>query len=119
MTLPIDPKARKALPIFDVLQKYFPDAWQGVVEVAVAGNEQHNPGEPLHWAKGKSTDHPNCILRHLLEFEAMDSDGCLHVDKVAWRALALAQMVREARAAGVTYSEYIEWLKREDARQAD
>lgn len=119
MTLPTDARARKALPIFDVLRKYFPDAWRGVVEVAVKGNEQHNPGEPLHWAKGKSTDHPNCILRHLMEFEDIDEDGCYHADKVAWRALALAQMVREAHAAGMSYSEYIEVLKRNDARQAD
>lgn len=109
--LPIDAKDRKAFPIFSGVMNYFPRALMGVAAVSVAGNQQHNPGEPLHWSRHKSTDHLDCISRHLIDFEDFDSDGMLHCDKIAWRALALAQMVHEARDRGLTYSQYIELLK--------
>jgi hypothetical protein len=55
------------------------------------GNDQHNPGEPLHWAKEKSIDEADALVRHLLERGKVDSDGVRHSAKVAWRALALLQ----------------------------
>lgn len=70
---------------------YFPLAIAEVARVSKAGNDQHNPGQPLHWAREKSTDHADCIVRHLLERGTLDSDGQLHSAKVAWRALALLQ----------------------------
>ena len=51
MGLPTDDKARKALPIFTGFLMYFPDACAAVAEVSRLGNEQHNPGEALHWAR--------------------------------------------------------------------
>lgn len=70
---------------------YFPAAIVAVSEVSRVGNDQHNPGQPLHWARGKSSDHADCITRHLLERGAKDVDGVRHSAKLAWRALALLQ----------------------------
>ena len=89
--LPTDPKARKGLPICTGVLDYFPDALAEVAKVSVIGNAQHNPGEPLHWAKGKSNDHSDCIARHLIERGGRDTDGAMHSAKLAWRALALLQ----------------------------
>ena len=32
-----------------------------VARVSKAGNDQHNPGQPLHWARDKSADHADCV----------------------------------------------------------
>ena len=73
------------------LLDYFPDACAEVANVSYVGNEQHNPGQELHWAKEKSTDHADCIVRHLVDRGTVDTDGLRHSAKVAWRALALLQ----------------------------
>lgn len=97
--LPTEAKARKALPVCTGVLDYFPDALAAVAEVSKKGNDQHNPGQPLHWAKEKSTDHADCIVRHLLERGTIDTDGGRHSAKVAWRALALLQTEIEAERA--------------------
>lgn len=100
--LPSDPKERKATPIYSGVVKYFPLALAAVARVSKAGNDQHNPGQPLHWAREKSTDHEDCIMRHLTDHAAgnkVDSDGELHLAKVAWRALAALQTEEEKRLA--------------------
>lgn len=89
--LTTDPKERKDTPIFSGVLMYFPDALAEVARCSKAGNDQHNPGQPLHWAKEKSTDHPDSLVRHLLEAGTLDTDGIRHSAKVAWRALALLQ----------------------------
>lgn len=96
MTLPSDSKARKQTPITTGVLDYFPDAIAEIARVSLAGNEQHNPGEPLHWAREKSTDQADCIARHLIERGTIDSDGMRHSAKMAWRALALLQLEIEA-----------------------
>lgn len=82
---------RKDFPIYTGVVKYFPDALMEVSKISRIGNEQHHPGEPLHWDKSKSTDHLDALMRHLLEADKLDDDGCLHLAKVAWRALAALQ----------------------------
>lgn len=89
--LPSDAKERKAVPMCTGVLDYFPDALAAVAEVSRVGNDQHNPGQPLHWDKSKSTDHADCLLRHLSERGLFDEDGQRHSAKVAWRALALLQ----------------------------
>ena len=91
MALPTDAKERNEFPMFDGLLAYFPAALAAVSRVSKIGNDQHNPGESMHWARGKSTDHENKIVRHLLESGTIDTDGTRHSAKVAWRALALLQ----------------------------
>jgi hypothetical protein len=89
--LPTDAAARKNAPVARGVLDYFPDALMAVAELSRIGNEQHNPGQPMHWAKEKSTDHADCIVRHLIERGTLDTDGQRHAAKVAWRALALLQ----------------------------
>jgi hypothetical protein len=96
MTLPTDSAARKNVPITRGVLDYFPDAIAAVAELSRIGNEQHNPGEPLHWAREKSSDHADCIVRHLIERGTLDTDGVRHSAKTAWRALALLQIEIEA-----------------------
>jgi hypothetical protein len=99
MSLPTDAAARKDIPMARGLLDYFPDALAAVAAVSKAGNDQHNPGEELHWARGKSMDQADCIIRHLIDRDTYDSDGHLHSAKVAWRALALLQQELEDRGA--------------------
>ena len=63
-----------------------------MAEVSRVGNEQHNPGQPLHWDRSKSTDQADCLMRHLVDRGTIDTDGMRHSAKVAWRALALLQL---------------------------
>lgn len=96
MALPTDAKERKNVPMARGLLDYFPDALAAIADVSRVGNEQHNPGQPMHWAKHLSTDHADCLIRHLVDRGTMDTDGLRHSAKVAWRALALLQMEIEA-----------------------
>lgn len=85
---------RKERPMYSGLLAYFPDALEEVSYVSFVGNQQHNPGEPLHWAKEKSTDESDALLRHLKDRakgEVFDTDGVRHLAKCAWRALANLQ----------------------------
>ncbi len=91
MSLPTDWTERKALPITTGVLDYFPLALVEVARCSKAGNDQHNPGQPLHWAKEKSTDHADSLVRHLMERGTLDTDQIRHSAKVAWRALALLQ----------------------------
>ncbi len=63
---------RKAFPMAEGLIDYFPDALAAVSEVSYHGNQKHNPGQPMHHARGKSMDHANCIARHLTERGGFD-----------------------------------------------
>jgi len=96
MTLPTDKTARKERPIARGVLDYFPDAVAEVARVSFVGNQQHNPGEAMHWARGKSTDHADCIARHLIDRGKLDDDGMRHSAKAAWRALAQLQLEIEA-----------------------
>lgn len=101
-TLPDDPKARKRFPVASGVLDYFPDALVAIAEVSYVGNEQHNPGQPLHWARDKSTDEDDTIIRHFLERGTRDKDGIRHSAKLCWRALALLQKEIENERPQVT-----------------
>lgn len=93
--LPTHPQERKAAPITSGVLDYFPLALLEVAKASKAGNDQHHPNTPLHWDKTKSTDHADCIVRHLMERGTIDTDGIRHSAKVAWRALAMLQIELE------------------------
>jgi hypothetical protein len=93
------PEVRKAHPLFSGLLRYFPKALMAVSHCSWVGNEQHNPGEPLHWNRSKSTDEPDALMRHLVDAGTIDTDGVRHSTKVAWRALAMLEKELEAAAA--------------------
>lgn len=95
-TLPRGSADRKDVPLYAGLLRYFPAALAAVARVSKLGNDKHNPGQPLHHARGKSMDHADCILRHLLDMDdratgGVDEHGLPEAAYVAWRALALAQ----------------------------
>lgn len=98
--LPTDAAARKGLPIFTGVLMYFPDAIAAVADVSKKGNDQHNPGQPLHWAREKSTDHLDCAARHLID-AGIEGDGkdektdVYHLAQMVWRGLARLQLVIE------------------------
>jgi hypothetical protein len=100
--LPRDAAARKGVPIVTGVLDYFPDAIAAVAECSRIGNEQHNPGSPLHWDRAKSGDESDALGRHLLERGTRDGDGVRHSAKLAWRALALLQKEIEAEAQECT-----------------
>ena len=99
MPLTTDPRQRKDIPIARGVLDYFPDALAAVAMVSKVGNDQHNPGQPIHWARAKSTDHADCIIRHLIDRGTDDTDGFSHTAKIAWRALALLQEELEGKGA--------------------
>lgn len=118
-----DAVTRKGFPLWAGCMMYFPDALLAVSEHSRKANDKHNPGQPLHWSKHKSTDHADCAGRHLQDvgpdWDAIDPEfGTYHAVAVAWRALAMVQMTIEAKRAGMTTREYIAKLKA-DAEQAD
>jgi hypothetical protein len=100
--LPTEAAARKKIPIATGFIDYFPDAIAAVAELSRIGNDQHNPGKPLHWDRTKSTDEADTLMRHFLERGTVDTDGVRHSTKVAWRALALLQKEIEAARAQAT-----------------
>lgn len=94
--LPNDSAGRKAVPLASGVLDYFPAALAEVARVSKAGNDKHNPGQPLHHARGKSTDHADSLLRHLVDRGGIDPEtGMRHSGEVAWRALALLQQELE------------------------
>lgn len=105
MTLPTDSAARKNYPLLSGCLKYFPAALAGVAHISKLGNDKHNPGQPMHHARGKSADHGDCILRHLTDTEdllaslsrgeATSEQVLTEASQLAWRALAYAQELHE------------------------
>lgn len=90
-----DSATRKTFPMARGLLDYFPDALAAVAQVSHIGNEKHNPGETMHHARGKSMDHADCIVRHLVGRGGFDGDT-RESAALAWRALALLQEELEA-----------------------
>jgi len=96
----MSPDERKGIPLCTGVFDYFPAALVAVARLSKAGNDKHNPGEPLHWTRQKSADHADCIARHLIDRGSTDPEtGLSHTVMVAWRALALLQIEEEERGA--------------------
>ena len=89
---------RKQFPMSSGFVDYFPDAMAAVSHISWVGNQKHNPGKPLHHARGKSTDHDDCIIRHHSTRDNKDPvyandviAGVFHAAEEAWRAMAQLQ----------------------------
>lgn len=106
LTLPTDSEERKNVPLLRGCLRYFPAALAGVARISDAGNRKHNPGQEMHHARGKSSDHGDCIVRHLVDVQDLLAShergqdlsyGALlnEVNQLAWRALALSQELHE------------------------
>ena len=87
---------RKEYPITTGCLDYFRDALLLVSHVSYKGNQKHNKGEPLHWARSKSADEEDAIGRHLVNRYEMDPEIDLEeAAQLAWRALAFLQNLAE------------------------
>lgn len=89
---------RKEMPVYTGFIKYFPDAILAVAELSHIANEQHNPGQPVHWDRSKSTDNLDAQMRHLIDHAKgieRDTDTVRHLTKCAWRAMAALQVAIE------------------------
>jgi len=82
---------------------YFPLAVAAVAHCSKIGNDQHNPGEQLHWDRTKSMDQEDTAVRHMIDAalgkgtaRVFDTDGVRHKAKAAWRALAALELEIEA-----------------------
>ena len=100
-TLPEDAASRKQFPVASGLMDYFPDALAAIANISYRGNQQHHPGEPLHWDRSKSTDEADTAMRHFLQRGTLDTDGARHTAKAAWRILALLQKEIESEQKDV------------------
>ena len=87
---------RKERPIYSGVLKYFPDAIAYLALISKIGNDKHNPGMPLHWSRDKSSDHLDCIARHLIDAGRLDPDGIRHSGYLFWRAGANLQIEIES-----------------------
>lgn len=103
--IPQDDKRRKGAPMFRGLLGYFPAALFEVAEHSMVSDLKHNPeghnGEPgPFWARSKSSDHEDCIVRHLIDAGKRGTPNRrYHLRALAWRALALLQEECEAEGA--------------------
>lgn len=118
-TLPTDSAERKEYPLLSGCLKYFPAAIAGVAHISKLGNDKHNPGQALHHARNKSTDHGDCITRHLLDTEDLlaahgrgenvtPEEILVEASQLAWRALAYSQMLHEKFGSPLAPSAKIE-----------
>ena len=100
MALPSDDTLRKKVRAFQGFVKYFPDSIALVAYLSKVANDQHNPGEPMHWAKEKSTEELDSMMNHVIDIAdkgelSQDADGVLDAIKVAWRANANLQRLAD------------------------
>jgi hypothetical protein len=105
-TLPTDSAERKEYPLYSGVLRYFPAALAGVAHHSLLGNRKHCAGsDGLIWNRKASSDHADCILRHLVDLAellsrfgekgALPADILSEADAIAWRGLALSQSLHE------------------------
>ena len=120
VVFPTSKSTRKAIPIWSGVMKYFPKTIQFLAFLSWAGNEQHNKGQPLHWARGKSMDHMDCFMRHAfnrLEMDYGDPDAgdipMPHCVKASWRSLADSELILE-RHGDAWMEEIVDFLESQE-----
>ena len=128
--LPADDKARKGLPLFKQITRYFPKALREITKVSVVNNVRYNPDrEPtdINWNRPLSADQLGSLFRHLLEHEV---DGKVFDDvkpevaektgitriyvlaEAAWRALAALELeIEHQEAPALQEKEAVEWCE--------
>ncbi len=84
--LPTDSATRKLIPVWSGCVRYIPAALAAMAAWSKVANEKHNPGEPLHHARGKSMDHQDCQMRHRLDSDDPNADKLEELTCNFWRA---------------------------------
>jgi hypothetical protein len=131
MIFPADDKARKMLPVFSMITRYFPKAMREITKVCVANNVRYNPERDpadINWARGKSPDQLGSAFRHMLErtvdnrvFEPLSAEvekatGITSVyvlAEAAWRVCAALELeiercerpIEEVQSGGLTIGD--------------
>ena len=93
MIFPADDKARKMLPVFAMITRYFPKAMREITKVCVANNVRYNPGHDpadINWARGKSPDQLGML------------------SAICWSARWMAQCSRNCRLSWLPWCNSIE-----------
>jgi hypothetical protein len=83
------------------------------------GNRKHNPGEPMHHARGKSMDHAECIQRHQIDRHENGGYEPIQLDKEGkptnlWRTLPDGRQVGPPQVAYTAWralAQLQEWLE--------
>lgn len=108
LTLGNDSNARKDIQLVAAFLRYIPAAAVKFALHSKAGNEKHNKGEPVHHARGKSGDHEECILRHLVDLQDIEA----FIERNGAMPDAVKQLLDEATAefwrAGIFLQELCE-----------
>lgn len=86
-----DSEQRKQAPICEGLLWYAPDACAAIAAHSLRSNRKHNGDAPMHHARGKSSDHPDCILRHVAWGSQITEEGIEERIAAAWRAMVWLQ----------------------------
>lgn len=109
--LPSDSAERKEIPLSEGVLGYCPAALVAVAKASQAGNGKHVPGQTLHHDRSKSPDHTDCLLRHLVDYQAIKaaamraggwaaSDNANvaeeHLGNMAWRMMMYVQQELES-----------------------
>jgi hypothetical protein len=78
---------------------YFPRTVAAIARHSLKANDKHNPGEPLHWARHKSTDQLNTALRHIMDHKmGVLTDGEYdNLVAAAWRICAACEIYLEMK----------------------
>ncbi len=101
--IPQNHQRRKDAPMYRGLFGYFPAALFEVAYHSQENDKRHNNGgspDGPTWARGKSPDHLDCVLRHTAEVpEKGDPERLKVLRAVAWRALAALQEECESLGA--------------------
>jgi hypothetical protein len=128
MYIPQGDQERKEAPMFRGLLGYFPAALFEVAAHSLDSDRKHSPDAPEErrptWHRGKSVDHADCIVRHLIDagprrsllsrlpawlLEKMPGSSArdakrYHLRSLAWRALAMLQEDCEATGSAMGVS---------------
>ena len=98
-TLPTNSAERKEFPLSEGCFRYIPAALAAFAGWSKQSNDKHNPGEPLHHARGKSMDHEDCLLRHTIDAGDPAADKLEELTARFWRAGIELQQYAESLGA--------------------
>jgi hypothetical protein len=97
--IPGDSLQRKKTPLYSGCINLFPLALAAVSRVMQYGADKHNGGD-IGWNRLLSSDHKDCIARHLTDAGTIDPEsGELADAHLAVRALMNLQIEEEKRTA--------------------
>jgi hypothetical protein len=97
--LPTSSADRKSFPVQSGCVEYMPAALVACALVSKLGNDKHNPGQGLHHSRDKSSDHPDCILRHTIDLCDPLLDELEERAQRFWRAGIELQIFAESLGA--------------------